>query len=60
MIRPKDEALKLVHEWLSDNGIDKINHSPSKDWIEFHIPTEAVEQLLDTKYQSKSGFILVY
>lgn len=52
MIRPADETLELVEEWLSENGIDSLemNYSPAKDFITITLPVEHVEQLLDTEY----------
>ena len=51
-MKPSDEALDLVHDWLLDNGIDaaKLDYSPAKDWIKVSLPVSAVEELLDTKY----------
>ena len=50
LIKPSDEALDLVQEWLSGSGITGLNHSPSKDWIEIYIPIASAERLLNTKY----------
>jgi tripeptidyl-peptidase I len=50
LIKPSDEALDMVHEWLQINGMDNLNYSPSKDWIEVTIDVESAERLLDTKY----------
>jgi tripeptidyl-peptidase-1 len=50
LIKPTDEALDLVHEWLQLNGMDSLKYSPSKDWIEAWVPVESAERLLDTEY----------
>ncbi|KAF4624138.1 hypothetical protein G7Y89_g14035 [Cudoniella acicularis] len=52
LIRPTDEALGMVHEWLADNGIDGhgCHYSAAKDWISVPIPVETAERLLHTKY----------
>ena len=51
-MKPTDEALGLVHDWLADNGIasSHLEYSPAKDWIKISLPINAVENLLDTKY----------
>jgi tripeptidyl-peptidase-1 len=51
-VKPTDEALGLVHDWLADNGIasSHLEYSPAKDWIRISLPVNAVENLLDTKY----------
>ncbi|KAI9745133.1 MAG: hypothetical protein M1818_001411 [Claussenomyces sp. TS43310] len=63
-IKPTNEALQLVHEWLQENGIGSENlaYSPAKDWINIALPVETVERLLDTKYsvyEHESGGYLV-
>ncbi|KAL3420927.1 Pro-kumamolisin [Phlyctema vagabunda] len=50
LVKPTDEALELVHEWLRSNGVEDLNYSPSKDWIHVALPVEMVESLLDTEY----------
>jgi tripeptidyl-peptidase-1 len=52
LVKPTDEALDLVHEWLSDNGIKsaELEYTPAKDWIRVSLPVSGVERLLDTKY----------
>lgn len=50
LIKPSDEALDLVHEWLLTNGISKMAHSPGKDWVHVLIDVETAERLLDTVY----------
>jgi len=50
LIKPSDEALALVHEWLQLNGMENLKYSPSKDWIEVMIDVESAERLLDTEY----------
>ncbi|RFU25106.1 hypothetical protein B7463_g11230, partial [Scytalidium lignicola] len=50
LVKPTDEALDLVQEWLRDHGIEQFSQSPAKDWIHVSLPIEKVEQLLDTKY----------
>ncbi|KAI1630893.1 tripeptidyl-peptidase 1 precursor [Biscogniauxia mediterranea] len=50
LVKPTDETLDLVHEWLGDNGIVPTAYSSAKDWITVSLPVEAIEQLLDTEY----------
>jgi tripeptidyl-peptidase-1 len=50
LIKPSDEALELVHEWLMANGVEKMAHSPAKDWVHVYIDVESAERLLDTEY----------
>ncbi|KAI4131479.1 MAG: hypothetical protein LQ338_001221 [Usnochroma carphineum] len=52
LVKPSDESLDLVHEWLLDNGIgrDKLSYSAAKDWVRVSLPIAHVERLLDTKY----------
>jgi tripeptidyl-peptidase-1 len=52
LVKPSEGALDSIHEWLSDNGIDKLTYSPAKDWIHASIPVELAELLLDTKYST--------
>ena len=52
LVKPTDDALQLVHDWLSDHGIEAsgLHYSAAKDWISVTLPVSAVESLLDTKY----------
>jgi tripeptidyl-peptidase-1 len=54
LVAPTSETHNLVHDWLSDNGIDVSNlgYSSAKDWIIVHLPIEKIEELLDTKYHN--------
>lgn len=50
LIKPSEEGLDLVHEWLITNGVDKFDYSPAKDWVNIYISVEDAERLLDTEY----------
>jgi tripeptidyl-peptidase-1 len=52
LVRPKDEALDSVHEWLLSNGVKDFDYSPSKDWINIKISVGQVEDLLATEYST--------
>jgi len=60
LVKPKDETLAQVHDWLCGSGIteDQLEYSHTKDWIKVTLPVSAVEELLDTQYsvfQHKDG-----
>ena len=64
LVKPSNDASDLVHDWLSDNGIDasQLDYSPARDWIKVSLPVSAVERLLNTKYsiyQHEDGDYLV-
>ncbi|KUI55616.1 Tripeptidyl-peptidase SED2 [Cytospora mali] len=52
LLEPADETFDLVHEWLSEYGIDKaqLDYTPARDWITVTLPVADVEDMLDTKY----------
>ena len=52
LVKPHDETTDLVHDWLSENGVDpaKLAYNKAKDWITVTLPVSAIERLLDTKY----------
>ncbi|KAK5288536.1 hypothetical protein LTR16_003374 [Cryomyces antarcticus] len=52
LVKPTDDALGVVHDWLLDNGVEAkhLDYSPAKDWIKVSLPVNAVERLLDTSY----------
>lgn len=52
MIRPSDETLALVKEWLEEHDLREYYHNPAKDWIHVVVSTEKAEQLLQTKYRT--------
>ncbi|EIW80513.1 subtilisin-like protein [Coniophora puteana RWD-64-598 SS2] len=49
---PNRETVKTVHDWLTENGIEKerIRLSPNKGWIEVDATIEEAEALLQTEY----------
>ncbi|MCJ1390580.1 hypothetical protein MMC18_003440 [Xylographa bjoerkii] len=64
LVKPTDDALDLVSEWLSDNGVTsgQLRYSPAKDWIMVTLPVSEVERLLDTEYSvygTREGSYLV-
>lgn len=52
LVKPHDETLSQVHDWLLENDIQgsQLKYSPAKDWIQVDLPVIAVERLLDTRY----------
>lgn len=50
LVRPKEETLDLVHEWLLSSGVSAFDYSPARDWINIYIDVALAEQLLDTQY----------
>ncbi|OTB02283.1 hypothetical protein M426DRAFT_322859 [Hypoxylon sp. CI-4A] len=50
LVKPTDETLDLVHEWLESNGVTPSGYSSAKDWITVSLPVKEVERLLDTEY----------
>ena len=52
LVKPKEEALDSVHEWLLSNGVKDFDYSPSKDWINIKISVADVEDLLATEYST--------
>ena len=50
LIKPTDDALDLVHEWLEANGIVYASYSPAMDWINIQINVKTAERLLDAEY----------
>jgi tripeptidyl-peptidase-1 len=52
LVKPADETLDQVHEWLQDYGIDEsqLQYSNARDWISVTLSVKDVERLLDTKY----------
>lgn len=62
LVRPSQEALSDVHDWLQNHGVDRAHFSPAKDWIKVQLPIIDIERLLDTKYfvyEHKDGTQLV-
>ena len=52
LVKPQDETTDIVHDWFSENGIDraKLSYNKAKDWIKLSLPVGAIERLLDTEY----------
>ena len=54
LIKPSEDSLDLVHEWLLDHGIEasSLRYTPAKDWVKVRLSAAEVEQLLDTEYST--------
>ncbi|KAI9054253.1 hypothetical protein LZ554_001421 [Drepanopeziza brunnea f. sp. 'monogermtubi'] len=52
LIKPSDESLNLLHEWLAANGIVYVSYSPAQDWINIQINVRTAERLLDAEYHT--------
>ena len=49
LVKPTDETLNLLNEWLLGHGfIPTFN--PSSDWASIALSVESVERLLDTEH----------
>ncbi|TVY20310.1 Tripeptidyl-peptidase SED2 [Lachnellula arida] len=52
LIRPSEDTLLLVQEWIEQSGIgaEKIVFSPASDWITMDLSVSDAEMLLHTEY----------
>ncbi|KAF2402371.1 tripeptidyl-peptidase 1 precursor [Trichodelitschia bisporula] len=52
LVKPKKEALDLVHEWLEDHGFTAgaLSYSSAKEWIHLAVPVRQANLLLNTDY----------
>ncbi|KAF2139771.1 uncharacterized protein K452DRAFT_320364 [Aplosporella prunicola CBS 121167] len=64
LVRPSENAVAAVQEWLGSYGIEmrKLSYSPARDWISVMLPIHEAERLLQTEYsvyQHKGGKTVV-
>ncbi|KAG9236157.1 putative Tripeptidyl-peptidase SED2 [Amylocarpus encephaloides] len=62
LVKPEEESLDLVHEWLILNGVRDFKYSEAKDWVSIYVDVGTAESLLDTEYsvfQHDDGSTLV-
>lgn len=52
LVKPSDESLNLVHEWLDAHGVTPSEYSSAKDWVKVTLPISVAERLLDTEYHT--------
>ncbi|KAI0505389.1 Pro-kumamolisin [Xylaria bambusicola] len=50
LLRPPQETINLVRDWLYGRGITQVNYSSGGDWITASAPVRQVEALLDCRY----------
>lgn len=52
LVKPADDTLEQVQDWLINNGVEEdiLEYSRAKDWIKVTLPVSSVERLLDSKY----------
>ena len=50
LVRPYDESLRLVAQWLERWGIyeEDISRSAAADWVTVMVPVRLAEQMLNT------------
>jgi len=50
LVRPYDESLDIVTQWLEKWGIyeEAISRSAARDWVTVMIPVRLAEQMLNT------------
>ena len=51
-MRPSDEAIERVHNWLDNYGIESspLRYNRARDLIQVDLPVSDIELLLDTRY----------
>ncbi|EIN06456.1 family S53 protease [Punctularia strigosozonata HHB-11173 SS5] len=49
-VRPTQDTVTAVSQWLSDNGISSRILTPAGDWIEFSVPASKANDMLDTQF----------
>jgi tripeptidyl-peptidase-1 len=52
LLKPTEETLNLVLEWLQQNSVTPTSYSAARDWITVTLPISAAERLLDTEYHT--------
>ena len=52
LVKPANESLQIVHEWLLDHDIEpgNLQYSAAKDWVKVSLDAGKIESLLNTKY----------
>lgn len=52
MIKPSEDTLTAVNEWLASHGLPahRVQYSEAKDWVTVSLPVATVERILDTSY----------
>lgn len=49
-VKPSDESVSLVNEFLSENSISAETISPAGDWLQFSIPVSKANDLFDADF----------
>lgn len=49
-MRPSNETLNVVHNWLISNGIAATPLTPAGDWLSFAIPVAKANTLFDADF----------
>lgn len=52
LVKPSDDALTAVQDWLATHGVspDRVHYSKARDWIKLSLPIATIERMLDTEY----------
>lgn len=53
LVKPHEDTLVAVHDWLSSHGIDvkkDVTRNSAGDWISLKLPLSKVENMLTAKY----------
>ena len=49
-MRPSDDGVTAVNEWLSERGLTAVPISPAGDWLSFQVPVSVANDLLAANY----------
>lgn len=51
-MRPSQDTVNIVNQWLADNNLEATTISPAGDWISFQIPVGQAEGLLNANFST--------
>jgi tripeptidyl-peptidase I len=49
-VKPSDDTVSAVTQWLSENGLSATAITPSGDWLQFSVPVSKANQMLDADF----------
>lgn len=49
-VRPSQDTVTAVSQWLSSNGVSSKSLTPAGDWIEFSVPVSKANDMLATQF----------
>jgi tripeptidyl-peptidase I len=51
-VKPSQDTITAVSQWLSENGVSAKSLTPAGDWLQFSVPVSKANDMLETQFST--------